>query len=455
MTNQIDQIRKFYRGIWYPILVAALVLTGNLTGWDVPLACTVALTMIPGLFIMHDSEFLAAPFVMLAFTVTPRYFDHTTVNYGYSRYLEKPWPVVVGIVGGAVLVSLVWFIVRNRRGANHVGKSHVLFSLLILCGVMLFNGAFNPRYTPKDLLYAAVFAASLVLVYLFFALYGNFDHASADRFLFTLTVTGVLILAELAGAYLFGEVIRNGNIIKERVILGWGVWTSAGGMLVFLMPAPFYFARWHRRGWIFYLLGLAAFAGTLFSQSRGALLIGGVMLVICSAAVCTGGPNRRRNRIFTFVLAAVAAAALVVFRQRLGILIENFAELGFSDNGRLDLWRAGWDHFRAYPVFGSGFYDSYAGEWNFSGYPYFYHNTLVQFLGACGAAGLLAYLWHRVVTVRLAFTHRNVTKTFLAFCALGLLLCSLIDVLFFKTYPTVIYALILLHMEMTERKERD
>ena len=455
MTNRIDQIRKFYRGIWYPILVAALVLTGNLTGWDVPLASTILLTMIPGLLIMHDTDFLIAPFTMFAFTVTARYFDHETVNYHYDRYLEKPWPVVVGIVGGAMLASLIFFLVRNRKGVNRIGKSQILISLLILCGVMLFNGVFNPRYTPKNLLFAAIFAGSIVLVYLLFALYGNFDSAAIDRFFYCMVVTGVLILAELIGTYFIGDVIREGSIVKERVILGWGVWTSVGGMLVFLMPAPFYFARWHRRGWIFYLLGLAAFAGTVLSQSRGAMLIGGVILAVCLIAVCSGGPNRRINRLFTVVLIAAGAAALVIFRSRFGFLTENFADLGFSDNGRLDLWKAGVEHFRAYPVFGSGFYDSYSGEWNFSGYPYFYHNTLVQMLAACGAAGLLAYLWHRALTVRLFFRWRSVPKTFLGFCVLGLLLCSLIDVLFFKTYPTVFYALILLHAEMSEKRERE
>ena len=73
-------------------------------------------------------------------------------------------------------------------------------------------------------------------------------------------------------------------------------------------------------------------------------------------------------------------------------------------------------------------------------------------LASCGAVGLLAYLWHRAMTVRLVFTRRNVEKAFLGACILGLLLFGLVDVQFFKTYPTVLYAQMLVYMEMSNRK---
>lgn len=453
MTNIADGIRKFYRGIWYPYLVAALAFAGHTTGWDVPFACLILLSALPGLFVMHDAEFLVSPFIMLTFTVTARYYDPVTADYRYDRFLEKPRSILFLVVVGIVVVALIAFMIRNRLGANRVGRSPVFISLTVLCGVMFFNGAFNPLYTPKDLMFAAIFALSTLFVYVLFAFYGNFDRRSIDRFFFCLVIAGVLILAELLFAYLTRVRFAEGTIVKESVVVGWGVWTTVGGMLAFLLPAPFYFARWHRNGWLFYLIGLAMFAGTLFSQSRGALLVGGAILLICLVLVSMDGSNRRQNRIFTAVVVALMAVGALLLSNRFGTVIRNFAEYGFGDNGRFALWEAGWKHFLKYPVFGSGFYDSYLSEWNFVVYPYLYHNTLVQMLAACGAVGLLAYLWHRAMTVRLLLCRRNIFKWFLGTCVLGLLLFSLIDVLFFKTFPTIFYALMLVYMEMSEEKK--
>ena len=174
---------------------------------------------------------------------------------------------------------------------------------------------------------------------------------------------------------------------------------------------------------------------------------------MCLVLVCSGGENRRQNRIYTAVIAVLFVIGALLLSRRLGILIRNFMDYGFGDNGRFALWKAGWSHFLKYPVFGSGFYDSFEGDWNFVLAPYFYHNTLVQMLGACGAAGLLAYLWHRAMTVRLVFRNKTVPKFFLGVCVLGLVLFSLIDVLFFKIYSTIIYTLILVFMEKGVSKQ--
>jgi O-antigen ligase len=80
-------------------------------------------------------------------------------------------------------------------------------------------------------------------------------------------------------------------------------------------------------------------------------------------------------------------------------------------------------------------------------FPYLYHNTPVQLLGSLGIVGTLSYAYHRFLTLRLVFKKPSAGKTFLGICILGLLLFSLTDVLFFKTYPTIIYSLMLLFMD--------
>ena len=132
MTNKIDSLRNFYRGIWYPIFVAVLVFTGHATGWDIQFASLVLLTAIPGLWIMHESNFLFAPFSMFTFTVTARYYDFETADYHYERFLQKPWSVLFLISAGLALLAIIAFMVRNRRSVNRLKQRSIFFSLLIL-----------------------------------------------------------------------------------------------------------------------------------------------------------------------------------------------------------------------------------------------------------------------------------------------------------------------------------
>jgi O-antigen ligase len=134
-------------------------------------------------------------------------------------------------------------------------------------------------------------------------------------------------------------------------------------------------------------------------------------------------------------------------------LLANYLQYGFADNGRFAIWRTGVEKFLSAPLFGSGFYDSYVEEeWSFVLYPYLYHNTLIQMLASCGIVGVLAYVWHRMTTVRLVLQKPNAGKSFLGLCIAALLLFSLLDTILFNTYPMIFYALMLLFMEKSVRE---
>ena len=223
-----------------------------------------------------------------------------------------------------------------------------------------------------------------------------------------------------------------------------------------LMPACFYFAHSHRHGWIGFLLGLLEYFCIVLSQSRGALLVGTLALVLCLITLCIGGSNRRTNRILTAFIVVCGGVFFALFAEKLVILVQNFLQTGFSDNGRIEIWKIGLDNFLERPVFGCGFYDSYPNdEWDVGVFPHLFHNTPIQLLSSAGAVGLLAYLWHRFCTLRAVFSKPNHKKMFLAIGILSLLLFSLIDVVFFLIYPTMFYSLMLLFIEKSDTTESE
>lgn len=450
MSTSIETLRRFYSGRYYPILVALLILLGHCTAQEVLFGALLIATLIPALLVCRDLRFAILPFLCIIFIVSVQ--DYTPSNPGYAdRYLNAPFLIAAAIGVTLLLAAVVCFIVRNRKTANRFPKRGMFWSMAFLCAVFALNGSLSESYTLKNLFYVFLFAISLILVYAFFVLFLRFDKTVFDYFMYCLVIAGLLIFAELIHAYFTMVQFVDGEIVKGSVVLGWGVWTNIGGMLSFLMPACFYFAHSHKWGWIAYGLGFLEYLGIVLSQSRGALLIGSFILLLCLLYLCLGGTNRKQNRIFTLCVAIVGILGVILLSDKLFSLVSNFMEMGFSDNGRFDMWSTGIKKFFQAPIFGSGFYDSYlTEEWDMGPFPYLYHCTVVQVLGATGIVGTLAYAYHRYDTIRLAVCKPNERKTILAICILSLLLFSLTDVLLFKVYPTIYYSLMLLFMEHSE-----
>ena len=409
-------------------------------------------TIIFGLLISHDVKFLMMP-VMATFAIIPsaRFPE-------YDYYASTAVIAMIVVLAVLFAAALIFFLVRNRKIANPVPLKGLFLSILVFCGVLCLNGIFSERYTVGNFLFTILMLLTMPLVYWIFAAFLQYKKSMMDYFMLCLVGVGLLISAELILAYLTTVHFKAGDIVKESVYLGWGIWTNIGSMLVFLMPACFYFAHSHKNGWIGYVLGLIEFFCIVLSQSRAALLIGALSLALCMIYLCLSGKNKRLNRIMTVSLGAIVLLALPLVFDKVVALLNNFLQKGFDDNGRYDLWVSAWDAFLRSPIFGSGFYDvvRVEGNWHLlESLPDMCHNTILQVLGMSGIVGILAYGYHRFETVKLVVVKRNPIKMFLGICILGFLLFGLLDVVFFIAYPNMIYTLMLLFMQFSELPEEE
>ncbi len=452
MKTLLDFLRRFYGGIGYPILAVLLIFAGHTSGLDLLFAAILITTVFVGCLIATDLRFAIAPFTCFIFLVTP---EHSPNVPAYSDYYASPLALSVLAASATLLViGLVIFCIRNRRRCRRPRLRGFFPGLVVLSVSFCLNGLGSPAYTVNNILYALSYPLILLGFWLLFSSYLPGNRKLRDYFMFCLVLAGTLILCQLLLGYVTDFRFEGGAPVKESVVLGWGTWAAIGGMLAILMPACFYFAATHRYGWSFYLLGLLQTLGILLSQSRGALLVGGVILLFCLVAVCFFGRNKRINRIFTACLLVFGVVGVVLLRERVSGLLENFLQYGFGDNGRFDLWRTGWERFLAHPIFGAGFYDSgIVQDWVIEVYPYFYHNTIVQMLGATGAFGLFAYLYHRFQTVKRVLRRPSLYKTFLGLSILALIAFGMLDVLFFITYPLIFYVMILLFLDTAGQRK--
>ena len=447
MTDIKAVARRFYGGAYYPILVVLLSFLGHVTGFDIAFIALIMLSFVPAMLLCDDFRFAAMPILCVVFTVSTG--DYTPYDNGYAeRFLNPLTLTVLVVVGVLVISSLVFFLIRNRTTCNRLSMRGAWLGLAVLSVAMLANGAFSPHYEWKNLFFAALFGLAVLAIYFLFALYMRFDRTATDYLMYCFLMAGVLICAELIAAYFTHVSIVDGAIDKGSVVLGWGIWTAIGGMLAFLMPISFYFAASHQRGWIAFGIGLLEYLCIFLSQSRGALLFGTIGLALCMVCLFFMGKNRRQNRIFILSMAVLGVVGAILLRDKLFAVVQKLTNSGLGDNGRFEIWGIAWNNFLNNPVFGSGFYDSFvdpAFEHGFD--PYLYHNTILQMLGACGLVGFAAYLYHRVQTVWLVIKKPSLQKIFLGIAILTFLTFNLLDVLFFKFYPSFFYALMLLCME--------
>ena len=453
MTDLKATARKFYGGALYPILVVALSFLGHVTGFDIAFIALILLSFVPAMLVCDDFRFAATPILCVVFTVSTG--DYTPYDNGYAeRFLSPVTLTVLVTVGVLVVSSLVYFLIRNRKQCNRLSTRGAWLGLAVLSAAMLPNGAFSPNYEWKNMLFAVLFGLAVLAVYFLFALYMRFDRTGVDYLMYCFLMAGVLICAELISAYFTHVSIVDGAIDKGSVVLGWGIWTAIGGMLAFLLPICFYFAASHKRGWIAFGIGLFEYVCVFLSQSRGALLFATIGLTLCIVCLFFMGENRRQNRTVILSMAVLGVLGVILLWDKLFTVLQNVTNSGLGDNGRFEIWGIAWNNFLNNPVFGSGFYDSFvdpAFEHGFD--PYLYHNTILQMLGACGLVGFAAYLCHRVQTVFLVFKRPTLQKTFLGIAILTFLLFNLLDVLFFKFYPSFFYALMLLCIERSDEKK--
>ena len=462
--SQADRLRQFFASKWYIFTVSCLVILGHSALYrgerllfggyrEFVFGGLMLLLAAAGCCVCDDLRFLMMPFMSFIFLVTT---EHSPNVPNYSRFYLEPIPLTLIVIFGVLLLSSVgWFVCKHRHSANRVAwRGNAFFSMAVFCGGLFLNGIFTRYYTLADTLYPLSFLLSLLGVYALFAAFVRFDEETVEYFMTCLLSVGLIICAELLLEYLTGGIRfdERGDVVKESVMLGWGIWTAIGGMLVFLMPVSFYFAHSHRHGWIYFFLGMLEYLCILLSQSRGALLFGTGILVMCLFILVTHGKNRRINRVFVGSIVVIGGLAGVLLRDRLSSMLHNYLRYGLDDNGRFEKWRVGWGYFLENPIFGSGFYTPFDyGGWQKDVYPYLYHNTPIQLLASCGIVGMAAYLYHRYCTVLMVFKKKNTCKIFLGISILGLVSFSLLDVLIFNTYPTILYSLMLLFMEKSDK----
>lgn len=411
-------LRRFWLS---PVFFALLLIAGcGFTALSLEVAGAMAFVwLILVILVTSDDAFAATvPFLLLTVLVSACYD-------GYALFIPYVWMIAPALA--ALLFHFIFY-----RGTYTVGYS---FAPLIAVSVAVTLGGVGclsakEYFTPATLYYVAGLGLGMAALYLLLrAALARKRSYEVKRLL----LTG-LYLAGLYAAFftllfyaerlvwmqddleIFGHLrlisIDNRNVYATFLLLA--------------LPAPFYHAA-RGRGWHL-LSALLMYAALLLTGSRGGMVMGTALLLLCFAYLLRrDGAHRLRNLL---LLGALAVAALAAG----GFLLKFYSfrfEGGFieGDEPRVRLLLRAVKDFIYHPVFGVGLgYTGNADIYNPKTFAMnWYHMMIPQIVAGLGLVGTFAYaflFWRRLVLIRKS---GDILSRALALSYIGLFLMSQVN----------------------------
>lgn len=446
----------FYNGNLYPILIAALVLFGGITGTEV-ITMLLHAVVLWGAFLFSDSvKPILVSFLTFVYQISVK---NAPFSPTYSDYYATSWRIYVLFLAGIIIFAgLLVFAYRNKIFSfEKLKKTPLLISTLVFSFGLLLNGIFSGEWIFSNL----VFAFSNVAVYLIAYVYVYNGFSKNDRaeslgsyFSYIALLATFIISIELIHRMITNEnTFTDGSINKVAMSLGWGIWNLIAVSLAILIPLLFYGVYKNRYPWLYFGAATLAYVMSVLTMSRNALIFASLAYAVCIVISSFVGKHKKQFRIITVSGIALVLIFAVVFFDKIYVLLADYFERGFSDNGRFVLWQGAFESFLENPVFGSGFHGLNIDTVQFSFLPKMAHQTVLQLLGATGIFGLLSYLYYRIKTALAVFKKPNLLKTMMALSILVLLLESLLDNFIFNVYPVFYYVVALAIISRSNEEE--
>ncbi len=447
----LEGLRWFFESKYYPFFLFVAGLISHTFSVEILGIVAVVGTTAIALFVCDNFKFLITPVI-----ISPLMFSEKSVATG--KYYDTPYvtAIICGVVFLAIFIIAHFIIYKKHFDIKAFTKSKLLWGMVALACAVFLNGCFSTNeYHISNFTYSLIFNLGIIGIFFIFATNLKKDKNLIKYIIYIFYLMSILITLELFIGFTNQIEIVNGEIVKESVKLGWGMWNNIGGYLAFLLPIHFYYACSSKKwGWVFYLTGLVSFVAIVLTQSRSSLLAGGISLVISMLITCFKGNNKKFCRIITIALASIGliGACLIVYKKFSSL--DDYIIRFFNDNGRFEMYQHGLFNYLANPVFGGGFSSSYATDFRFNVFlPYRYHNTFIQMMATCGTVGIMAYLFHRYQTIKLFLSSKRLSTVFVALAIGTMLFASMFDNHLFNIYPTFAYTIFLLGIERSIEKE--
>lgn len=440
----------FQKTIWYPILFAILCILSGTHGCKVylPIIMVLCAFVLFSVLFADDNKVFLVPLMMIYFAVG---FDNPPYSYTMSNgdmfasFNEKALNKIIVCAAVIIIAFIIRLIFDGSIKAAFTQKRALTWSIVALDVAFVLNGFWGPDMRAKNLLHGIIIAAGITLVY--FLVHGML-YKSQDVVTYACKVavcSAYVVLGQVA--FVFIKRYLNDTLFlswKENVInhmnfcFGWGVSTVVGATLVLGIPAAFYLARKCKFSILAYFSGFLFISGTFILDSRSSILIGSLALVACIILSCFKCKNKVECRIYALIIVILPISVLVyifkftdIFNNGIGEVLKSVLASHTGDSGRFEMWENGIEDFLKAPVFGIGFCNGGYAVPDLNVYGNMYHCIGIEFLGAMGIVGCLAFGFHIFELFKLLLKKFSIDKMILMMVPAMIIVMSLVDNFFF------------------------
>ncbi len=467
----VNTVASWQETLAYPVLFALLCAVSGLFDKRVylPIFAVIGVLVVFSALFTKDLKVLLVPFFTVYYSLGSDSDSLAGLREKLTGVFDPRAFFCVCLIGAIMFIAICFRLGRDGVFADifkHRGP--FLYGILAIDAALILNGLFCWKWQPADLMCGVLFALGLTFCYCTFGAILRRDKSPAAYVAFCTVCTicavliqvVVLVLRLHAADRLFYHSSENliPALCRGNIQLAWGYATYISGVLILGIPAAIYLAKDQRFPAIGYMLSFLFFGGALLTGTRSGFLTGSIVLIICALLACFQGKNKRNIRFCVIItLLALAAATLYIDRavMPLSEALSEFRLFFRLDNQhletetRLKLWKNGIEDFLSSPVFGVGFSDGGVLEKNQYSNVFndMYHNVVIQFMGATGIVGLLAFIWHLADISRVFFYRFSVDRALLLMLPITILVTSLADNFFFCFNFQIYYAAYLVLVE--------
>ena len=456
-SKTICFINKILYSVWGIAILAILSVLTNTLSLEIPFYIIICVTTV--YISIFGTDLLPLIPIFLFCYISPSTKNNPALSTNSVFYNQTG--LIIGIILAICIPSIILRICLDKNmGLKKLftEKRVLLWGMIALGIAYLLSGIGSAKYLDNavnNLVFATLQFLSIFLLYYILTATTDWKNVNKSYFAWVAIFVGLAVSMELIHIYLTENVIQSGSIIRGKLYTGWGHYNNMGALIAMSIPFPFYLACKNKHNYLYLLLASLLLVFLILSCSRGSIVGGAFIYILSLIITLCKANNKKCFRISVGVLFGIVAILCAIFNNFIIQLFEKVPSiintssnsLSFNDSSRFDIYKEGFNAFLKYPIFGQSFYPTDFVPYDFSTldsfssfFPPRWHNTIIQILSSCGIIGIVAYLYHRLQTIKLIFKNRSLEKTFIGLSILVLLITSLLDCHFFNIGPTLFYS---------------
>ncbi len=427
---------KYCNSVWYIITMGIVCVFAH--SLNLPVLGTFLLTvlLVPAL-LFCDNSFVLVPFMLICSFVL------SEEKHPQTGYFNTPFFITVLVLCLVIAVAaLVFNIVYYKKWKTMFKRAYFSVSFAALTAALLLAGVGAPTWTFSGFGIALSIIATMFFPYALLVNCGKYEgQKTVEYFAYAVLVAAAAVAAGFFKQFVVHDFDMNLWTVKDYLKLGYVGPNTGAAIITLAIPMTFYLVCAKKRGYLWLIAVAVELLFVVLSFSRASLVVAVPGVIIVSTVLCFKKKTERKGYWISYGIAvAIAVVLCIVFRDVLIGQLKILFEGNVTGSGRTVLWKDGFEAWKSYPIAGVGFwYLRTTGHWYFS-----FHCTPLTYLYCAGVLGLLAYLYHRFMTVRAVFGAKlTKERVFVALTMLAMLCNALLDIAMTSATHLMYYSVML------------